>query len=574
MNDKLLRVLIVEDSEDDTRLLIRALEKGGYSPLYERVETFSAMEKSLKENHWDIILCDYKMPNFSGPSAIAVLKEANIDIPLIIVSGIIGGEDVAVECMRLGAQDYVSKNNYSRLCSAIARELEDAETIRKQKQMEEKLYQEQQRFKALVEHSSDIIVVINCEGIITYINPAIEKVLGFKVEERIGAGGFELIHPDDLKSLTDKFDTLVKSITPLILQSEMRLRHKDGTWRILEAVGSNLITNNVVEAVIVNYRDVTWRKQAEQALKETHLKFRTIFESASDGIIILNVGSRMFSDVNAKICSMLGYTKEELLKKCISDIHPPEFLPYAIDQMEKQIRNEILIAKNIPMMKKDKSVFFADISASTVTFSGEKYLVSRFRDITDRKIAEDALRESERKYQELSIIDDLTKLYNSRHFYDQLKKEIERSNRYNQPLTLMLLDLDRFKEFNDKYGHIEGDNILSQISQVIKRCLRETDSAYRYGGEEFTIILPMTTEKEGFTTAKRIRNEIKKEAFYPVIGQKVHITFSIGLAQYNFKEEMKAFVHRVDQLMYQVKKYGRDGICVNNNVSDNLRDKD
>ncbi|KQC11558.1 MAG: hypothetical protein APR62_09590 [Smithella sp. SDB] len=574
MNDKLLRVLIVEDSEDDTRLLIRALEKGGYSPLYERVETFSAMEKSLKENHWDIILCDYKMPNFSGPSAIAVLKEANIDIPLIIVSGIIGGEDVAVECMRLGAQDYVSKNNYSRLCSAIARELEDAETIRKQKQMEEKLYQEQQRFKALVEHSSDIIVVINCEGIITYINPAIEKVLGFKVEERIGAGGFELIHPDDLKSLTDKFDTLVKSITPLILQSEMRLRHKDGTWRILEAVGSNLITNNVVEAVIVNYRDVTWRKQAEQALKETHLKFRTIFESASDGIIILNVGSRMFSDVNAKICSMLGYTKEELLKKCISDIHPPEFLPYAIDQMEKQIRNEILIAKNIPMMKKDKSVCFADISASTVTFSGEKYLVSRFRDITDRKIAEDALRESERKYQELSIIDDLTKLYNSRHFYDQLKKEIERSNRYNQPLTLMLLDLDRFKEFNDKYGHIEGDNILSQISQVIKRCLRETDSAYRYGGEEFTIILPMTTEKEGFTTAKRIRNEIKKEAFYPVIGQKVHITFSIGLAQYNFKEEMKAFVHRVDQLMYQVKKYGRDGICVNNNVSDNLRDKD
>ena len=568
MDDKSLRVLIVEDSEDDTQLLIRALKKGGYSPLYERVQTSSAMKEALKEKQWDIILCDYRMPKFNGPSAISVLKEANIDIPFIIVSGAVG-EDIAVECMRLGAHDYVLKNNFPSLCPAIARELSDAEIRKKQRRIEEKLRREQQRFKALVEHSSDIIVVINREGVITYVNPAVEKVLGFKVEERIGASGFELIHPDDLKYLNDKFITLVRSTTPIVLQSEMRLRHKDGSWRILEAVGSNLINNNIVEAVIVNYRDITERKKAEEALKETDLKFRTIFESASDGIIILNIGSRMFSDVNAKICSMLGYTREELLKMGVSDIHPPEFLPHVIDQMEKQIRKEILIAKNIPMMKKDKSIFFADISASTINFCGEEYLVGRIRDITERKLAEDELRASEQKYQDLSIIDDLTKLYNSRHFYDQLKKEIERSNRYGQPLTLLLLDLDKFKEFNDKYGHIEGDNALSQLSQVIKRCVRETDSAYRYGGEEFTIILPMTKEDEGFATAKRIHNELKKEAFYPVPGQEVYITVSIGLAQYNFKEEMKAFVHRVDQLMYQAKRYGRDGICVNGNVNNN-----
>ncbi|MDD5344830.1 MAG: response regulator [Smithella sp.] len=106
MDDKSLRVLIVEDSEDDTQLLIRTLKKGGYSPLYERVQTSSAMKEALKEKQWDIILCDYKMPNFSGPSAIAVLKESNIDIPFIIVSGAVG-EDIAVECMRLGAHDYV-----------------------------------------------------------------------------------------------------------------------------------------------------------------------------------------------------------------------------------------------------------------------------------------------------------------------------------------------------------------------------------------------------------------------------------------------------------------------------------
>ena len=159
------------------------------------------------------------------------------------------------------------------------------------------------------------------------------------------------------------------------------------------------------------------------------------------------------------------------------------------------------------------------------------------------------------------MIDDLTQLYNSRHFYVQLKSETERSNRYGQPLTLLLLDLDKFKKFNDKYGHVEGDYVLSQLGQVINRCLRDPDSAYRYGGEEFTIMLPMTTGNEGIVTAKRIQTELRKEAFSPVLDQNIYMTVSIGLAQYKPKEEMKAFVHRVDQLMYQAKKDGRDRIC-------------
>jgi diguanylate cyclase (GGDEF)-like protein len=138
---------------------------------------------------------------------------------------------------------------------------------------------------------------------------------------------------------------------------------------------------------------------------------------------------------------------------------------------------------------------------------------------------------------------------------------MERSNRYEQPLTILMLDLDKFKDFNDTYGHVEGDYVLSRIGQVVKRCLRDPDSAYRYGGEEFVIILPMTTSGEGIVTAKRIQTELRKEAFSPVLGQEVYITVSIGLAQYKPKEEMKAFVKRVDQLMYHAKKNGRDRIC-------------
>jgi diguanylate cyclase (GGDEF)-like protein len=184
------------------------------------------------------------------------------------------------------------------------------------------------------------------------------------------------------------------------------------------------------------------------------------------------------------------------------------------------------------------------------------------QEIEERKQAEEALMDSERRFRELSIVDELTSLYNSRHFYSQLKIELERSNRYNQPLTILLLDLDDFKVLNDTYGHIEGDKVLRRLGQVIKKCLRKTDSAYRYGGEEFTILLPMTISVNGVVIAERIRTEFNNETFCPEPGQDIHLTVSIGIAQYKSQEDMKAFVNRVDQVMYRAKKNGKDRVCL------------
>jgi len=183
------------------------------------------------------------------------------------------------------------------------------------------------------------------------------------------------------------------------------------------------------------------------------------------------------------------------------------------------------------------------------------------QEIEERKQAEAALMESEKRFRELSIVDELTSLYNSRHFYFQLKNELERSNRYKQHLTLLLLDLDNFKALNDTYGHVEGDKVLKRLGKVIKKCLRKTDSAYRYGGEEFTVLLPMTTSVNGIVIAERIRTEFNNETFSPEPGQDIHLTLSVGIAQYKSQEDMKAFVSRVDQLMYQAKKNGKDRVC-------------
>jgi two-component system, cell cycle response regulator len=138
---------------------------------------------------------------------------------------------------------------------------------------------------------------------------------------------------------------------------------------------------------------------------------------------------------------------------------------------------------------------------------------------------------------------------------------LDRIERRNYPLTLLLLDIDDFKVFNDTYGHIEGDQVLVRLGRVIKGCLRKEDSAYRYGGEEFTIILPMTTQEEGVVTAQRIRSELKKENFSPIPDKRIALTVSIGLAQYKKNENIKAFVNRVDHFMYHGKKNGKDRVC-------------
>jgi PAS domain S-box-containing protein/putative nucleotidyltransferase with HDIG domain len=151
------------------------------------------------------------------------------------------------------------------------------DNVNRRERTEEKLRQEEQRFRAFVEHSSDIIALLNLKGIITYINPAVEKVLGFKPEERIGAKGFELVHPDEIKFLADSFNTLAKDTNAPAVRGEMHLRHKDGSWRTVESVGSNLVNNNVVEAVIVNYRDITERKQRDEELRRTLNSLRKAF---------------------------------------------------------------------------------------------------------------------------------------------------------------------------------------------------------------------------------------------------------------------------------------------------------
>ena len=226
-----LRVLMVEDSEADALLTIRALKKGGYNPVYERVETAAAMKKAFKEKQWDIILCDYKLPKFNATSAIVILKETNIDIPLIIVSGSIG-EETAVECMRLGAKDYIMKGNLSRLCSAVARELEEAKARNKQKQAEKALKVSEEKYRLVVENAKEAIIIIQ-DGNVVFFNRAAIDMIGYSGDISAAKPFTDFIHPDDRNMVADHY---IKRMKGEEVQSDysFRILSEDGTIKSVE----------------------------------------------------------------------------------------------------------------------------------------------------------------------------------------------------------------------------------------------------------------------------------------------------------------------------------------------------
>ncbi len=166
-----LRVLVIEDSEDDALLMLRELRKGGYELDYDRVDTEAATMNALQSREWDVIICDYNMPAFRGDHALSLLKESGLDVPFILLSGTIG-EEIAVDMMKVGAHDYIMKDNLARLVPAIQRELREAKIRQEGREAEVALRESEEWFRAIYEESPIAINVFDADGNLIHANPA------------------------------------------------------------------------------------------------------------------------------------------------------------------------------------------------------------------------------------------------------------------------------------------------------------------------------------------------------------------------------------------------------------------
>jgi len=255
-----LRLLLVEDSADDAVLLVRHLTREGRAVEHVRVETAAEFSAQLTARTWDVVIADYELPSFSGPQALALLKEAGIDLPFIIVSGAIG-EDTAVAAMKAGAHDYVLKGHLARLGPAIEREMAEAESRRERARAARELAEERDWSRLLVENVNALIVGLNAGGLITVFNPAAERVTGYRAEDVRGRNWFDVLAPR--ARYGEAWTTFRQMIeTGRAIDSEEPLLTAAGDERLVAWHRS--VLGGSVSGLIAFGVDVTDRRRAEQ----------------------------------------------------------------------------------------------------------------------------------------------------------------------------------------------------------------------------------------------------------------------------------------------------------------------
>ena len=427
--------------------------------------------------------------------------------------------------------------------------------ITERKEVENAVRHSEERFRSLVQNASDIITILEPDGTIRYVSPATEKVIGYHPEERVGTNIFSVVHPEDLERASSIFTEILKTpgVHPPL---EFRVPHKDGSWRYLEHVVNNLLDDPAVRGVVVNSRDVTERKQAEEALDRLSRQHEMVLKSAGEGIFGLDLHGRA-TFVNPAAAQMTGWDTEELLGRTLHDLlhhTKPNGAPYPLEQcpIHAALEGGATYSKDDEVFwRKDGTSFPVEYVSTPILQEGEVVgSVVTFKDITERKALEEQLHHQ-------AFHDPLTGLPNRALFMDRLERALTRANRRGSRVAVLFMDLDNFKVINDSLGHKAGDQLLIAIAERLKVFLRPEDTAARLGGDEFTILVEdVTSVDDVVQIAERIA-EILRPPF-ALEEQEVFSTTSIGVAlNSSTQEEPADLLRHADLAMYRAKHRGK-----------------
>ena len=415
---------------------------------------------------------------------------------------------------------------------------------------ERRLRESEARWRALTESSSDIIAILEADGTLRYGTPAAARILGYENLSMFGTNVFDIVHPDDLERVLRQSakNAATPGVSPPL---EYRMRHADGSWRWVESIGHNLLHDPDIRGTIVTTRDITERKEAEEALRASEARFRALVQNSTDMIAVINPDGRVRYASPAS-AQLMGHSEDTT-----SGASPWEFV---------HPDDHKTVAENLATMMADPGAtarfecrvrhangtwrHVEAIGTNLIDDPAVQGYVFNSRDITDRKEAEDQL--ALHAYHDI-----LTGLPNRALFLDRLGMALARARRRPCSVAVLFLDIDRFQVINDSLGHTAGDLLLVSVAQRLESTLRPEDTVARFGGDEFTILCEdVASDLEPIAIAERVARALAEP--FAVDDREVFLTTSIGIAVARHDvAQAESLLRDADAAMYRAKERGR-----------------
>jgi PAS domain S-box-containing protein len=389
-----LRILILEDVPMDAELVEYELERASIPFIARRVDSRETFLRELEEFGPDLILSDYTLPRFDGMTALSLARERVPSIPFLIVTGSVN-EETAVGCMKAGATDYLLKSNLARIGPAIAAALERERAHAEKIQAESALAASERRFRSLVQNSSDLVVIVAPDGTILYASDSAERIVGYPPNFLVGSSLLEYLEENDVEAVRGLLQN-GNGKSSVTGPTEFSLRRAEGSPVWLEAVGTNLLNDATIRGIVLNARDVSERKRADRALRESEERYRDLFDNASD-LVCMAAPDGALLYVNKAWQEGTGYDQDEIGRMQLLDIVHPDSRERYASVLERVLQGERLDHVELIFVPKAGTPITVEGNLSCTFKDGQPSVVRGiYRDITERKRVEEHLRRAER----------------------------------------------------------------------------------------------------------------------------------------------------------------------------------
>lgn len=417
--------------------------------------------------------------------------------------------------------------------------------------------------RLMTSNMSDLISTSDTDGNYIYVSPSCKVVLGYEAREFKGRKIYEFFHPEDMRKVEMYLKGILSENGEKV--DTFRIKKKNGTyiWVEIRAKAIKAVGGEVKEVLSV-VRDVDERKIAEEKLIESESRFRSLVNSTNDIIFTLDKQQR-YTGVYGLCVNRILLNKSNILGKKAQDIMDEEKSKVHSEANIRALSGENVIYDWFQEEENEMKYYQTSLSPIRNSHGEIIGLVGVGRDITEIKKMEKELLEINETLKQLSFLDGLTQIANRRYFDDVLDKEWFRSLRGGQTISLLVVDIDHFKAYNDTYGHLKGDECLKTVAKTLKDIVkRPGDLAARFGGEEFVVLLPETNLEGACYVAEKIKAAIENLGI-PHINSKVapHVTVSIGVASTMPREEISPedLIQASDQALYKAKNSGRNRVA-------------